>query len=104
MQYSFLLSSKVETVLKLITVYGRHPLLAEYNYKTDSMIQESSNSSTNETINLEGLNLLTPSDNIGPLNQPNTALFCTILTLGTFTLAYYLKMFRNSHFLGRNAR
>ncbi|EDW37546.1 GL16294 [Drosophila persimilis] len=39
-----------------------------------------------------------------PTNQPNTALFCTILTLATFVVAYYLKLFRNSHFLGRNAR
>lgn len=38
------------------------------------------------------------------INQPNTALFCTFLTLGTFTLAYFLRIFRNSHFLGRTAR
>lgn len=38
------------------------------------------------------------------INQPNTALFCTFLTLGTFTLAYFLRVFRNSHFLGRTAR
>lgn len=38
------------------------------------------------------------------MNQPNTALFCTFLTLGTFMLAYFLRIFRNSHFLGRTAR
>lgn len=48
--------------------------------------------------------LLIPEDDIGPRNQPNTALFCMCLTLGTFALAYYLKLFRNSKFLGRNAR
>lgn len=37
----------------------------------------------------------------GPMNQPNTALFCTILALGTFFIAYYLREFRNSKFLGR---
>lgn len=37
-------------------------------------------------------------------NQPNTALFCMLLTLGTFSLAYGLKIFRNSKFLGRNTR
>ncbi|XP_075230132.1 anion exchange protein Ae2 isoform X2 [Lycorma delicatula] len=37
-------------------------------------------------------------------NQPNTALFCTILALGTFFIAYYLRHFRNSKFLGRSAR
>lgn len=44
------------------------------------------------------------SDHEIPINRPNTALFCTILTLGTFAIAYYLKIFRNSHFLGRSAR
>lgn len=36
------------------------------------------------------------------LNEPNTALLCTILALGTFFIAYYLRHFRNSKFLGRN--
>ncbi|KAG1669652.1 Anion exchange protein 2 [Nymphon striatum] len=39
-----------------------------------------------------------------PMNQPNTALLSTIMMLGTFFIAYYLKQFRNSKFLGRNAR
>jgi hypothetical protein len=34
--------------------------------------------------------------------QPNTALLCLILALGTFFIAYYLRQFRNSKFLGRN--
>lgn len=143
----------VETLLKLINVYQRHPLHAEYVYAetkvnlapvaealtlesngyNDSFIETSSSIietaataatvaitelvtltsklaenvsasfdvSDNTTIKTDGL--LT-SDKYGMLNQPNTALFCTILTLGTFTVAYYLKIFRNSHFLGRNAR
>ncbi|VVC86181.1 unnamed protein product [Leptidea sinapis] len=36
--------------------------------------------------------------------QPNTALFCTIVTLTTFIIAYYLRIFRNGKFLGRSAR
>ncbi|CAG0879882.1 unnamed protein product [Darwinula stevensoni] len=39
-----------------------------------------------------------------PRNQPNTALMSTILMLGTFLVAYFLRHFRNSKFLGRNAR
>ena len=35
-------------------------------------------------------------------NQPNTALLSLILTFGTFLLAYALKGFRNSQFLGRS--
>ena len=139
----------VETAMKLIYVYGRHPLLAEYVYKvietvTPSMaplldenatdtteentmltenatitmltteIMDSMNATLSTVMDLVSTessnvtevsdNLLIPEDKVGPLNQPNTALFCTILTLGTFALAYYLKLFRNSHFLGRNAR
>lgn len=139
----------VETVMKLIYVYGRHPLLAEYVYtnntetpaKIDTSVAAalmvdagndtlleldnnnstevydnateivsdvilSSNNTTEALANIVFSNLtsLPSSDKIGPLNQPNTALFCTMLTLGTFALAYYLKIFRNSHFLGRTAR
>ncbi|XP_065074363.1 band 3 anion transport protein isoform X5 [Ochlerotatus camptorhynchus] len=114
----------VETVMKLVDSYARHPLLAEYQYKNVTitpapLLETDSNSTVDTSVGLlaESLtavanftaaplsdNLLIPSDSIGPLNQPNTALFCTILTLGTFSLAYYLKLFRNSHFLGRNAR
>ncbi|KAI5640896.1 HCO3- transporter family domain-containing protein [Phthorimaea operculella] len=36
--------------------------------------------------------------------RPNTALFCTILCLSTFIIAYYLRIFRNGKFLGRSAR
>ncbi|KAG1669653.1 Anion exchange protein 2 [Nymphon striatum] len=39
-----------------------------------------------------------------PKNQPNTALVSTIMMLGTFFIAYYLRHFRNSKFLGRSAR
>ncbi|XP_055612250.1 band 3 anion transport protein isoform X5 [Uranotaenia lowii] len=112
----------VETVMKLIYVYGRNPLLAEYQYKNMTVVPQpllETNSSIDASngLTVESLtaisntsmaqlseHLLPPFDHIGPKNQPNTALFCTILTLGTFGLAYYLKLFRNSHFLGRNAR
>lgn len=127
----------VETALKLVVTYQRHPLLAEYAYINDtydvtpsvipfvddalneidgpaaenrtevftSTVQSTIAAITNALVNgTEESNLLIPRDKIGPLNQPNTALFCTCLTLGTFMLAYSLKIFRNSKFLGRNAR
>lgn len=37
-----------------------------------------------------------------PVMQPNTALLSLILTLGTFLIAYFLRIFRNSRFLGRS--
>lgn len=123
----------VETALKLVSTFKRHPLFAEYVYKNISdvvttttqvipLLNEAMNelngtvtdapqalaleAASNETelTASSGPNLLIPWDAAGPLNQPNTALFCTLLTLGTFTLAYSLKIFRNSKFLGRNAR
>ncbi|KAI9588222.1 band 3 anion transport protein isoform X1 [Glossina fuscipes] len=103
----------VETIMKLVSVYKRHPLLADYNLPPPT-IMNSKLILGNESDSIA----LTQDDNatLGafvtemhftheePLNMPNTALFSTILTLGTFTIAYYLKLFRNSHFLGRNAR
>ncbi|KAJ6644523.1 Anion exchange protein 2 [Pseudolycoriella hygida] len=134
----------VETLLKLVKVYQRHPLHKDYVYidtnvapiaealtlesgdeinntsapivdsvttaSTEAVTQlvtlasklaEIANTTLDASDKTEGL---IPSDQYGMLNQPNTALFCTILTLGTFTVAFYLKLFRNSHFLGRNAR
>lgn len=63
------------------------------------------NNATTTTDETDETNLLSPVDKNGqPINQPNTALLCMVLTLGTFVLAYSLKIFRNSKFLGRNAR
>lgn len=39
-----------------------------------------------------------------PENMPNTALMSTILMLGTFLIAFFLRKFRNSKFLGRSVR
>lgn len=126
----------VETALKLVVTYKRHPLLAEYVYNNITNVPTPAVTQVlNETFNeidgpveniteaitttvqttiatiatamgnaTDSLNLLDSADKRGPINQPNTALFCTCLTLGTFTMAYSLKIFRNSKFLGRNAR
>jgi len=34
------------------------------------------------------------------LNQPNTALLSLVLMIGTFFVAFFLRKFRNSRFLG----
>lgn len=124
----------VETITKLIKVYRRHPLLDTYVYSEHPITQSSpvaealslnesassltpydSNFTTIASIVTTSLDDVTTSladtsdslfafDQAGMINQPNTALFCTMLTMGTFALAYYLRIFRNSHFLGRNAR
>ncbi len=38
----------------------------------------------------------------GDRPNPNTALLSAILMFGTFFIAYFLRIFRNSKFLGRN--
>lgn len=123
----------VEAVMKLFSVYRRHPLLELYLYDKmpgvevhflnstemiHNAIENALNSSalvltktmakslsTNLTAHAWKVpTILKSEDASGSMNQPNTALFCSFLTLGTFTLAYFLRIFRNSHFLGRTAR
>lgn len=110
----------VETGLKLFSVFKRHPLFETYAYynTTTAVARPYAEALQNGTAlsaiatttiaplveNVTRVGLLARTDAIGPINQPNTALFCTMLTLGTFTVAYFLRIFRNSQFLGRNAR
>lgn len=97
----------VETFIKLYNYYVRNPLIQEYcfrpaNYSTSEppVMSNSTAMSIYKDINFiecyDKQHLL--------INQPNTALMCTILCLGTFLGAFYLKIFRNSHYLGRSAR
>ncbi|XP_011328913.1 band 3 anion transport protein isoform X4 [Ooceraea biroi] len=109
----------VETFIKLYNYFVRNPLHHEYSfgpdandtiiyplYVTEMKVSRSPWNGTEEIIRLENARELIPSHNeVGMLiNQPNTALMCTILCLGTFLGAYYLRIFRNSHYLGRSAR
>lgn len=72
------------TFVKTISVYKKNPLLKVSQYSSL----------------LNGTEVVSTKIE----NQPNSALFCTLLTLGTFMLAYNLKTFRNSKFLGRTSR
>lgn len=95
----------VESITKVLLVYGRHPVLSDYCQFTLVTAAESNNTeyNANEWIeNVTVIKALPTHDTHGLINQPNTAFLCTILTLGTFAIAYYLKMFRNSKFLGRS--
>lgn len=118
----------VEALMKLFSVYRRNPLLDFYLYDEtpgkilkmfngtigvvpyDILHNSTMNNATfiknfNTTHLANSSSILNWTDGTDkPLNQPNTALFSTFLTLGTFTLAYFLRIFRNSHFLGRTAR
>lgn len=108
----------VETFIKLYNYFVRNPLLHEYSfgpnindtayplYVTEEKIISLPWNETEMTYRLENASELVPRYDIAGLliNQPNTALMCTILCLGTFLGAYYLRIFRNSHYLGRSAR
>ncbi|KAH8333380.1 hypothetical protein KR067_011160 [Drosophila pandora] len=98
----------VETMMKLVSIYEQNPLLPDYNLPPPTLVGHDANGTSHVNATESALNATTTAMPMGPpalpKNQPNTALFCTILTLATFVVAYYLKLFRNSHFLGRNAR
>uniref|UniRef100_A0A1B6CZY0 Anion exchange protein n=2 Tax=Clastoptera arizonana TaxID=38151 RepID=A0A1B6CZY0_9HEMI len=109
----------MESAQKVYLVFIKHPLmtLSEYCSKENitnimysvAMLQATPINSTDSTsdFNSDLNNTLTsvPSKkSTVVLNEPNTALFCLILALGTFFIAYYLRQFRNSKFLGRSAR
>ncbi|XP_068149698.1 band 3 anion transport protein isoform X2 [Drosophila tropicalis] len=95
----------VETMMKLVSIYKLNPLLADYNLPPPTLVDHDQNGTSVNSSVIEANSTSSPPPLPKlPINQPNTALFCTILTLATFVVAYYLKLFRNSHFLGRNAR
>ncbi|KAL4717523.1 hypothetical protein ACJJTC_000672 [Scirpophaga incertulas] len=78
-----------EPIMSTINLYYTHPLGVDYAALNNGTI------------------LPTGPLNADPNNmppQPNTALFSTMLTLVTFAIAYYLRIFRNGKFLGRSAR
>lgn len=106
----------VESFMKLVYVFGQHPLMENYcgilgtcvsntnpsNFTTlenDTMLMDSPIMDRNVSAPLA---LRQTEQEVEKMNQPNTALFCTILALGTFVIAYYLRLFRNSQFLGRS--
>uniref|UniRef100_A0A8C5CYM7 Anion exchange protein n=1 Tax=Gadus morhua TaxID=8049 RepID=A0A8C5CYM7_GADMO len=85
-----------ETFSKLIKVFQEHPLMETY---------PASHSHTGPWI---GIKVGHPSegheDEAMVLNQPNTALLSLVLMMGTFFVAFFLRKFRNSRFLGGKAR
>lgn len=66
-------------------VFKEHPLLA--TYPTDS-------------TGAAGI----PDTVDAIYNQPNTALLSLVLMMGTFFVAFFLRKFRNSRFLGGKVR
>ncbi|KAF9410287.1 hypothetical protein HW555_010594 [Spodoptera exigua] len=87
-----------EPVTSLINVFRAHPLGIDY-------AAAAANVTVIANTTLPGGNAtLAPAAGARMPPQPNTALWCTMLTLSTFIIAYYLRIFRNGKFLGRSAR
>ncbi|XP_067140255.1 band 3 anion transport protein-like [Centruroides vittatus] len=104
-----------ESFNKLYQVFLQHPLLSDYcNISNISNLNETSLNYTNISQNssLRDFNVSsTKATNFTKklavpemINQPNTALLSTIMMIGTFFIAHFLRHFRNSKFLGRSAR
>ncbi|XP_028446767.1 anion exchange protein 3 isoform X1 [Perca flavescens] len=74
-----------ETFSKLFKVFKEHPLMSMY---------PSDSTPATELQHADG----------AILNQPNTALMSMVLMMGTFLVAFFLRKFRNSRFLGGKAR
>ncbi|XP_023617454.1 anion exchange protein 3 isoform X3 [Myotis lucifugus] len=83
-----------ETFYKLYKVFTEHPLLPFYPPE----------GAPAPRLDLNGSALPATEGPPGPRNQPNTALLSLILMLGTFLIAFFLRKFRNSRFLGGKAR
>ena len=107
----------VSALEKLAKIFAEHPLHSLYNYCStygdfDSCVERESSSVwrknnttdmwTNKSEEAHPDILYCDVDQRGP--QPNTALLSAILMFGCFFIAYFLRLFRNSQYLGRNAR
>ena len=92
-----------EAFNKLVKIFRAHPLEETLDYCAHvpnhcHIFQNITNSTVQAQCDaeIEVLKKETP--------QPNTALMSMILMFGTFFIAYFLRLFRNSQYLGRNAR
>ncbi|XP_025047319.1 anion exchange protein 3 isoform X2 [Alligator sinensis] len=79
-----------ETFYKLYKVFAEHPLLKFYPPSLQGSLNTSALSADAMTL--------------GTRMQPNTALLSLILMLGTFFIAFFMRKFKNSRFLGGKAR
>ncbi|KAF2358899.1 Bicarbonate transporter eukaryotic [Trinorchestia longiramus] len=88
---------------KMVAIFQAHPLQNEYFYEDANHTEIVSGTIVNGTLvngtNANGVFV----DSVGQ-PQPNTALLSLILMFGTFFIAFKLKRFRNSKYLGRGIR
>ncbi|KAK8726191.1 hypothetical protein OTU49_010416 [Cherax quadricarinatus] len=92
-----------ESFVKLAGIFKDHPLQQTYNFVDVNQSEIISGVIINGTL-VNGTDA--DGNEVGSVvtPQPNTALLSLILMLGTFIIAYKLKHFRNSKYLGRSVR
>ncbi|XP_068621048.1 band 3 anion transport protein [Battus philenor] len=93
-----------EPITNLIGLYRAHPLGYDYCKDTDNKATEIPAVMNNTVTGNTTVSFPSRPIHVVVPPQPNTALFCTMLTLATFAIAYYLRIFRNGKFLGRSVR
>uniref|UniRef100_H2ZCS9 Anion exchange protein n=1 Tax=Ciona savignyi TaxID=51511 RepID=H2ZCS9_CIOSA len=96
--------AKVNNFFTFLT-FVQHPLQATYPVPINTTgILNQYNCSYEESITNTTVGNITDAVKAEILNQPNTALLSTILMLGTFIIAYFLRQFKNSKFLRSSVR
>ncbi|CAL8287947.1 unnamed protein product [Boreogadus saida] len=78
-----------ETFSKLIKIFKAHPLILNYAYLNDSMENPFHHADYEPPANVAHT----------PPAYPNTALLSMCLMLGCFFIAYFLRIFKNGHYL-----
>ena len=97
-----------EAINKLVKIYMKNPLQSRTThcnatvYNLFMSFEKLCGSKTDFQSALK--RSMTMQDFEDQTNEPNTALLCTILMFGTFFIAYFLRIFKNSKYLGHTIR
>ena len=95
-----------------LQVFKEHPLQSRDEYcncpnidkASCSAIVNVSSSDTTSPMLISSRFMQIGEDKSVYKSEPNTALLSLILMFGTFTIAYFLKMFRNGKYMGRTVK
>ena len=106
----------VSAFKKLGKIFAKHPLTAVFGYcaslpEIDTCLADIKNQTNDSTdlwtitgapfyLNITGETRCSLPDPV--VGQPNTALLSMFLMLGTFFIAYFLRIMRTSHYMGKN--
>lgn len=89
-----------ETFYKLVMIFKDHPLVLNYGKLNESLPDPFHS----QSIQTHTPNVTAPAPTQQPFPYPNTALLSMCLMFGCFFIAYFLRWFKNSHFLPGKVR